>query len=270
MAPAMIQHFPLDKFRVDQRVRERLNPELVDKIANSFKAVGQLQPVRARLVDDLLWMIEGHHRLAAAQQAAMKTLACIIEEKPLDDGEVIQQQLVMNCLRESPTGLEEARGLRQLMEANGWNASQAAAATGFSNATVTRRLAMLSLPPYILEQVEAGKISPSSAYELSTVTDLAKQAELATQLAEGRMTRDGITGARKTAKRPAKRGEGQPSRVTAILGQSRSITVSSAGLTLERFIDQIEELLTKARKVRSQGVELGTFIKMLRDQARAS
>ena len=57
--------------------------------------------------------------------------------------------------------------------------------------------------------------------------------------------------------------------MTAILGESRSVTVASSGLTLERFIELIEELLSKARRVRTQGVELATFIKMLKDQARA-
>jgi hypothetical protein len=135
---------------------------------------------------------------------------------------------------------------------------------------VSKTFALLSLSKDILEQIEAGKITPSAAYELTRVEDPSKRAELAAQLADGRLTRDALAGAVKSSKkRRTKCNNHQPGRVTAILGGSRSVTVASAGLTLERFIELIEELLAKARRVRSQGVELATFIKMLKDQARA-
>lgn len=269
MSSEAVQDIPLDTFCDDRNVRSRLNRELVDQIAASYQLVGQLQPVRARWVESRLSMIDGHHRLAAAYKAGLKTLACIIEEQALGGGDVIQRQLIANCLRENLSTVDTARAIQELMETMGWNGTQVAANLPFSKATVTRLLSLPSLPPPILAQVEAGQISASAAYELSQITDPAKQAELAAQLAEGRLTRDAISGARKAAKRPAKRTSNEPSRVTAILGESRSITVASAGLTLERFIELIEEVLAKARRVRSQGVELGTFVKMLRDQARA-
>jgi hypothetical protein len=131
-------------------------------------------------------------------------------------------------------------------------------------------LALLELPAEIIKQVEAGKIPPSGAYELARVTDAKQQAVMAAQMAAGQLTRDGAAGARKAAKRSDKPGESQPSRVTAILGESRSITVACAGLTLERFISLVEELLAKARRERSRGTELGTFISLLRDQARSN
>lgn len=269
MTTATVQAVPLENFHRDQRVRERLNPELVEQIAQSFLAVGQLEPVSGHLVDGRVGLLDGHHRLEAGYKAGFKTLDCIIKEQELSDGAVIQHQLIANCLRENPSSPETARAVKQLMDVTGWKASQISANTGFSPASVTRMLAMLSLPGPILAQVEAGKIPPSAAYELSQITDPVQQAELAAQLADGRLTRDAVKGARKAAKRPAKRAGSEPARVTAILGESRSVTVASAGLTLERFIELIEELLTKARRVRTQGVELSTFIQMLKDQARA-
>jgi hypothetical protein len=57
--------------------------------------------------------------------------------------------------------------------------------------------------------------------------------------------------------------------VTAMIDPGRSITFSGAGLaSVETLIDWLEELLAKARKVRPQNLALGTFISMLRDQAK--
>lgn len=269
MSSENVQAIPLDTFREDQRVRKQLNPELVEQITLSFQAVGQLEPVRARWVGTELRLVDGHHRLAAAYKAGLKTLGGIVEEQELGDGEVIQRQLILNCLREAPSSIETARAIKQWMQVTGRNAAEAAANLGFSTAKITRLLAMLELPPAIVAEVEAGRIPASAGYELAQIEDPQQQAELAQQLATGALTRDGVAGARKAAKRGKKPQGGQPSRVTAVLGERRSISVSSVGLTMETFIAQIEELLAKARKMRTQGVELSTFVKMLRDQARA-
>jgi hypothetical protein len=79
------------------------------------------------------------------------------------------------------------------MELAQWNASQAAKELGFSAATVTRLLALLALPNSIVEQVQAGRIPASAAYELARIEDPARQAELAGQLAQGQLTRDGLS-----------------------------------------------------------------------------
>ena len=58
-----------------------------------------------------------------------------------------------------------------------------------------------------------------------------------------------------------------PSRVTAKLAGGRAVTVAAESVDLDAFIETLEEVLGKARKARTQGIELGTFAKMLRDQA---
>ena len=55
--------------------------------------------------------------------------------------------------------------------------------------------------------------------------------------------------------------------MTAPLGAGRAVTVTCQSLSLDGFIEILEELLGKARKVRTQGVELATFWKMLKDQS---
>lgn len=271
MPQEQIQYPPVERFDSGQLVRDGLNLDLVEQITRSFATVGQLQPVRARRSGDRLTMVDGHHRLAAAVKAGWKTLACLIEEKELGEADIIERQLISNCLRESPKSLEAARAVRKLMEVTGCNASQAAAKLSFSAAKVSGLLKMLSLSQPIIDLIEAGKIPASGAYELARIDDPAQQAELARQIASGRLTRDGVIGERKAARRSAAapKSAAQPGRVTAMLGAGRSVTVTSPGLSLERFIDAIEEVLAKARRVRTRGVELQTFVRLLRDEAKA-
>ena len=48
------------------------------------------------------------------------------------------------------------------------------------------------------------------------------------------------------------------------------LAVSASALTLESFIAAIEELLAKARRERSRGTGLPTFLKLLRDQSQTT
>lgn len=180
---------------------------------------------------------------------------------------MIQRQLIANCQRDGLTPCEQSDAIASLMEKTGWSQSEVAEHLGMSNATVTRLLALQVLPEPIRDQVRAGKIAASAAYELARVGDSARQQELAGQLASGKLTRDGLAGAMKASRKreqPAKLA----SRVTAKLGLNRAVTVMGESLCLESFIEILEELLGRARKVRSQGVELATFTKMLADQTR--
>ncbi len=117
--------------------------------------------------------------------------------------------------------------------------------------------------------VESEAIRLGAGYDLSRVEDAAEQTALAERLISGAMTRDGLSGLLRSRKRGNTKVSQAPLvRVTALLGRGRSVTTAAAGLTLDAYIEMLEELLAKARKVRPQGLELGTFIKMLRDQSK--
>lgn len=58
-------------------------------------------------------------------------------------------------------------------------------------------------------------------------------------------------------------------RMTAIVRPGRTVTMVGEKLTLDLFIETLEELLGKARRARSLGIELKTFMSMLKDQSRS-
>ncbi|HEX4132936.1 MAG TPA: ParB N-terminal domain-containing protein [Pirellulales bacterium] len=268
MIAKTIQDVPRKDIDLGNNVRP-VDPEHVRNLAGSIKEHGQKVPCVGKCIDDKVLLIEGFHTFAACELAGVETVSVrIVEEDSTEEAQLLNQ-LITNCLRQGLNDVQKARGIEAYMAATGCNASRVAIALGLSPSAVSSLRTLTTAPQPILDLVEKGAIPTSSVVELMRLTDLAKRAEMTQQLLVGKLTRDAITGARKAAKRPAKHEASRMTRVTAALGESRSITVSSVGLTLEMFIALIEELLAKARKERSRGTELSTFISLLKDQARA-
>jgi ParB-like chromosome segregation protein Spo0J len=153
------------------------------------------------------------------------------------------------------------------MKASGWSASEVAGKLGFSNATVTRLLSLISLPDAIQGKVASGDIPASAAYELSHVTDAGMQAELAGRVAAGELTRDGIRAAAAGGKkRLAKLAKA--SRVTAKVAPGLSVTVSAAAVNLAGLINSLDVLVAKARELQGQGADVRAFLKTLKSPAK--
>jgi ParB family chromosome partitioning protein len=265
-----IQYLPIDSIVPDpDQPRRDFDPEALQGLAVSMREVGQQDPIRVRRDGDRFVIVNGERRWRAAKPAGFTHIAVIIEERELCQDEVLQRQLIANCQHEHLTAGEQASAVQLLAERTGWNATTIAKKLGFSNATVTRLLAAAKLPEPIRERVHTGEIPLSSAYELSKVEDSEEQENLASQIASGRMTRDALTGTLK-ARRNGSRGEQRgTSRVICKLA-SATVTVSAEdALDLESFISTLEEILTKARRARTQGIELSTLARMFRDQAGA-
>ncbi len=268
MTQQAIVEVAIEHIVANPQVRQQFDQDAEAGLAQSIKEVGILQPLRVREHDGKPIIVDGERRYRAAKRLGLATVPVIFEQSPLGPAEVIHRQLVANCQREDLRPLEKGRAIARLMKATGWSHSAAAAKLGMTNAGVTRALALLALPQAIKEQVNAGLIPASAAYELARIKDPHQQADFATRLAANEMTRDGLAGTIK-AQRIAKATTSKPRamRATAQLAPGRTVTVTGEGLNIEKFIASLEELLAKARKARTQGVELQTLCRMLRDRA---
>lgn len=271
MAAEQIQYIPLHRITAAPQVREGFDEAALAGLAETLREVGQQHPIRLRREGELLIIVDGERRFRAAKKAGLTDLAAIVEDGELTPGAVIHHQLVCNCQREDLSPLEKAKAVSQLMSETGWSATQVATKLGFSNSMVSRLLALRTLCPEIQERIRTGDLPMSAACEIARVTDAAEQLKLAGQVANGQLTRDALSG-------EVKRKNGQPSasvlttpsRVTAKLSNSRSVTVSASGLTLDSFIALLEELLRRAREARPKGMALSTFLRVLQDTAKSN
>jgi ParB family chromosome partitioning protein len=138
--------------------RRTFDEQKLDELAESLKRHGQLQPIRVvrAAVAGRYVVVAGERRLRASQRAGLPTIDAIVLVERASDGEIREQQLVENVIRDDLTPLEMAEAYRSLL--NNWGCSQAELARRLSvnPSTVSRALALLELPAESQEQITAG------------------------------------------------------------------------------------------------------------------
>jgi ParB family chromosome partitioning protein len=181
---------PTDKIQPDpDQPREDFDAASLDRLAESLKTKGQLQPIRVRWDEGgrTYVIIAGERRWRAAVRAGLSTLTAIVHEGAPDAAERLAIQLVENALREDLKPVEAAKAYRRLMAANGWTGLQLARELHVAQSIVSQTLALLDLPSDVQAQVDAGEVAARTGYELSKLHDAEEMRELADQAAAGNL-----------------------------------------------------------------------------------
>jgi ParB family transcriptional regulator, chromosome partitioning protein len=244
---------PVDRITPDpDQPRKEFDREALEQLAASLRDRGQVQPIRVRWNADLgKWIIiAGERRWRAAQIAGLESLACVEAQGAMTADEVLEEQLVENCLREDLKPIEQAHAFKSLTDRRGWSYAQVAEHLHISKAAVGRAIALLDLPADIQERVDAGVIAPSLAAELTKVENSAEQRILADEAAAGRLTRDEVM-RRRAAKRCA-----TPTRATFKFDDSTvQVTIDRPDAPHEAVVARLLAALWKATSGR-QGAPL--------------
>jgi ParB family chromosome partitioning protein len=154
-------------------------------------------------------IIAGERRYRAALAAGLKTIVCVEAKGDQAPDEVLEDQLVENCLREDLRPLDQAHAFKRLLDHRGWTHRQLAAALHIAPGSVAKALALLDAPAPVRELVEADRLAPSVAYEVSKLPDPAAATELAGRAAAEGMTRDQVADEVRRRRDPkAARGRG--------------------------------------------------------------
>jgi ParB family chromosome partitioning protein len=192
-----------------EQPRKEFDPDRLAELAESLKTRGQLQPIRVRWDAGVSkWVvISGERRYRAAIQAGIPTLTCIEATGALTPDDILEDQLVENCLRADLKPVEQATAFRALMDRRGWSTRQLGAALNLSSGHITRVLALLDLPEDLQAQVTAGELAPSVAYEVSRLDNPEQQREVATKVVQEGLSRaEAVEAVRKVAGRAKGRG----------------------------------------------------------------
>lgn len=248
---------PLDRIVPDpNQPRKEFDEGAIGRLAESLKERGQLQAIRVRFDADLdRWVIiSGERRFRAAGLAGLATLAAVEASAPMTDDEVLEDQLVENCVREDLRPVEQAHAFRALMAKRGWSAIRLAKALSLNDSSVVRALALLDLPCTVQDQVEQGVIAPATAYEISKVPDADAQVELAAQVVAGKLSRDATAAAVKQRSGVKAKGKAPTSRVFRTEAGPRFTVEHKRGLTTDLIIAGLDEI--RAR-LEAEGVSEG-------------
>jgi ParB family transcriptional regulator, chromosome partitioning protein len=251
---------PIDRLAPDpDQPRKTFADEEIDRLADSLRSRGMLQPIRARWDADLArWVIvAGERRFRAARRAGWNEVPCITVDSPMEASEILVDQVIENCLREDLAPLEQANAFKTLMQINGWSARRLAEELHISHQTVGRAVGLLELPAEVQGRVESGDLSPRAAAEIATLERPDDQRAVADLAVSGSLSRDQVADVVK-AKKSGKPVPAKVARRVVKLSDGNKVTIE--GPSAAEGDEAVAETLTRARKqllkesqVRSRG-----------------
>jgi ParB family chromosome partitioning protein len=243
----------LDRIVADpNQPRVEFDPESLERLAASLRQRGQLQPIRVRWDEalDRYVVVVGERRFRAAGLAGMSSIACVVAGGNPSAEEILEDQLIENCLREDLRPVEQARAFKTLLGRLGISQRQLAERLQVSPPTITRALALLDLPETIQASVDSGAIAPQTAYEISKIDDAEAQAEAAAQAASGTLRRDEMRARVTRAPRPRQsRGGSRGWSHTTAGGRVRvALTPLADDVDHDELVEALRSALAALRK----------------------
>ncbi len=169
--------------------RSHFDEESMASLAASIRAVGLLQPVLVRELQDeteSYELIAGERRWRAARRAGLQTIPVLVQVA--DDVGSLEQALVENLHRVDLNALEEAAAYQQLIDEFGLTHEQVASRMGKGRATVTNTLRLLQLPAGAQQALAEGSISAGHARALLGTPDRAFQEKLVDRIVQEGLT----------------------------------------------------------------------------------
>ncbi len=164
--------------------RKTFEPEALSALADSIATHGVLQPLVVRRpeknpeeVDDAVSkilgnkyrIVAGERRWRAAKMAGLSEVPVIV--KDMTDHEAAAIMLVENLQREDLNAVEQARGLKRLLDEFDLTQEETARIVGISRPNLTNSLRLLALPEKTLSLLEKGDLTAGHARALLSIGD---------------------------------------------------------------------------------------------------
>ena len=158
-----VRTVPLREIEPDPgQPRKTFPEESLSELADSISQHGLLQPIAVRPQSMGGYrIVAGERRWRACRLAGLTEVPVIILD--VSDQEAMELALIENLQREDLDPIEEACGIRELMDRCELTQEQAARRLGKSRSALANSLRLLNLPPEALELLKAGKLTAGHA-----------------------------------------------------------------------------------------------------------
>lgn len=145
--------------------RKIFDEDALAELADSIAKHGVIQPLLVRpMPDGSYQLVAGERRWRASRMAGLTEVPVVIKE--LSDDEAMALALIENLQREDLNAIEEAQGIKALMDTLSLTQDEAAERVGKSRPAVANALRLLKLPDSVIALVSDGKLSPGHARAL--------------------------------------------------------------------------------------------------------
>jgi ParB family chromosome partitioning protein len=168
--------------------RTRMDEGSLYELAESIKGQGVMQPILVRPLDgdgQRYEIIAGERRFRAARLAGLDEVPVLVKAVP--DEAALVMALIENIQREDLNPLEEAQGLKRLVDEFRLTHEQAAQAVGRSRSAASNLLRLLQLAAPVQQMLMAGDIEMGHARALLAL-DAAPQILAANQVAARKLS----------------------------------------------------------------------------------
>lgn len=161
---------PVERLRPGKyQPRTHMDETSLAELAASIKAQGVMQPILVRAVDptpgaERYEIVAGERRWRAAQLAGLVEVPVLV--RVIADEQALAMALIENIQRENLNPLEEAQGIKRLIDEFGLTHEQAADAVGRSRPATSNLLRLLQLSAAVQELLMAGKLDMGHARAL--------------------------------------------------------------------------------------------------------
>lgn len=246
---------PIGQIEPDRgQPRTRFDEEALAELENSIREYGVLQPLLVRPMSDGTYrIVAGERRWRAARRAGLTEVPVII--RSLTDSEAAAIALIENLQREDLNAIEEAVGIKRLIEEFDFTQEEAADKLSKSRSAIANALRLLALPGDVMKLVSDGELSAGHARTLLGLNDKELIPETARQVIEEKLSVRQTEQLVKALNKPPRTPKPKPRRdtfydeVELALSDvlARQVTVTTAGeggkLTIEFFdADDLKKL----------------------------
>lgn len=220
--------------------RRIFDEKALEELSSSIKQNGIIQPLLVRpMLDGSYQLVAGERRWRAAHMAGLTEVPVTIRE--MTDEEASVFALIENLQREDLNPVEEAQGIKSLIESYGFTQEEAADKVGKSRVAVTNTLRLLKLPASVLTLLSEGKLTAGHSRALLSLDDEKKMLEIAEAAIKQdlsvrqveKMVKYALQGEKPTPKKREKKRDKYYDEVeialTNILGRKVKIFLSSSG-----------------------------------------
>lgn len=169
--------------------RSRMDEGGIQELAESIRDHGLIQPIAVRPLgpasEGRYEIIAGERRFRAAKIAGISEVPVIVRH--VSDQEAAALALIENIQRENLNPIEEANGIKRLIDEFKYSHEQAASAIGRSRSATSNLLRLLNLAEPVQTMLLAGDLDMGHARALVGL-DRATQLMLASQIVEKRLS----------------------------------------------------------------------------------
>ena len=145
-----------------------MDKDALEELSRSIRTSGLVQPIVVRpLSDGEYEIIAGERRWRAAQLAELDEVPVMVRDIP--DEAALVTALIENIQREDLNPIEEAGGIKRLLDEFGLTHEQAASGVGRSRPAVTNLLRLLTLGATARELLEKGQLETVRAAQTAAL-----------------------------------------------------------------------------------------------------